>query len=264
MKRSLAAALAALVTVTGGLLGSARPAQAGPAVGRGGDDPLPTVRLMPLGDSITVGVGSTTGAGYRLPLWNLILQQSRFRAHFVGSQRGGAFPQPDHEGHSGWTINDIRGKVDGWLATARPDVVLLHIGINDLDRNEDTPHAADRLGHLVDQIYADEPGVTLIVQGLIPTTNGLQDLVQRFNDQARRLQRTERQRGRHFGYVDAPALTSTEFADQLHPNDQGYDRMARTFFGALHRDLTPLWVGGRPLLPSDDDGPVRQRSRTSA
>ncbi|MEU9919631.1 hypothetical protein AB0H99_47240, partial [Streptomyces sp. NPDC051001] len=28
------------------------------------------LRVMPLGDSITWGVGSSTGNGYRAPLWN--------------------------------------------------------------------------------------------------------------------------------------------------------------------------------------------------
>ena len=44
----------------------------------------PALRIMPLGDSITFGVGSSTGSSYRLALWNLLAGQS---LDFVGTCR---------------------------------------------------------------------------------------------------------------------------------------------------------------------------------
>jgi lysophospholipase L1-like esterase len=202
------------------------------------DTPAPVVRVMPLGDSITVGVGSSTGAGYRLPLWQRSTAQHRYTLHLVGSQRGGDFAEPWHEGHSGWMINDIAAQVDGWLAAQQPDVVLLHIGINDLDRSPDKEHAPDRLAALVDRIFADRPSVHLLYQGLLPTTAGLEDQVEQFNRQAAALVPLERQHGHDLRYVAPPELTPAEWFDRLHPDDRGYDRMAAAFYQGLEGDLS--------------------------
>ncbi|GAA1700845.1 hypothetical protein GCM10009765_57970 [Fodinicola feengrottensis] len=206
--------------------------------------PPPVLRVMPLGDSITYGVGSSTGAGYRLPLRNLAAAQSRYRIDFVGSQTSGAaaIPDPDNEGHSGFLIDDIRNGVDGWLAAARPDVVLLHIGINDLDRSPDPTHAPDRLHTLVDQIFADKPGVTVILQGLIPITQGLQSDPVTYNNAARALATSEQQAGHHLRYVDPAAFTSADMADRLHPNDSGHAKLGQVFFAALDQAFTDGWA----------------------
>ncbi|MFI6155489.1 FG-GAP-like repeat-containing protein [Kitasatospora sp. NPDC051170] len=202
----------------------------------------PSLRVMPLGDSITAGAGSSTWSSYRAPLWNLVASQSRYTVRYVGSQAGGQLPDLAHEGHSGFMIDDIRAGIDQWLAEAHPDVVLLHIGVNDLDRSTDPAHAPDRLKTLVDRIFADRPGVAVVMQGVIPTTRGLQLSPSAFNDRARQLQAVEAQAGNSFRYVDPPALIPVEtadrshpaeMADRLHPNDAGYQRMAQAFYAGL-------------------------------
>lgn len=204
--------------------------------------PPPVLRVMPLGDSITWGVGSATNSSYRLPLWNLLAGQSRYSVRFVGSQASGNLPDRSHEGHGGYTIDQIRAGVDEWLAGARPDVVLLHIGINDLGRGIDTAHAPARLTALVDRIFADRPGITVLTMGLIPTTPGLQTLVGVYNARVRTLEGPEQQAGKRFRYVVPPALTPAEMFDHLHPNDAGYRRMAQPFYGALDRAFTDGWA----------------------
>ena len=78
----------------------------------------PVVRVMPLGDSITWGVGSATNSSYRPPLWTMIGGQSRYAARFVGSQASGRLAAPANEGHSGYPIDEIAAGIDGWLADA--------------------------------------------------------------------------------------------------------------------------------------------------
>ncbi|GAA5008689.1 hypothetical protein GCM10025734_51120 [Kitasatospora paranensis] len=167
---------------------------------------------------------------------------------------------PEHEGHPGDTIDQIRAGVDGWLASSRPDVVLLHIGINDLNQNLDQAHAADRATQLIDRIFTDRPNVTVVMQGLIPTTPGWwnQDLSQpvaQYNGRLRQLEATEQQAGRHFRFVDAPALTPANRADAthpaqmtdgLHPNDAGYSCSRRTSTRHSTRRTRP---GGSPAAP---------------
>jgi lysophospholipase L1-like esterase len=188
---------------------------------------------MPLGDSITVGAYSSTGGGYRLPLWRE-LEARGARIDFVGSQSDGISEDPDHEGHSGYTIDQIGEGIDGWLAQAQPDIILLHLGINDLDRGH-SAGASLRLVALVDRIHADRPGAGVIVQGLIPTTAGLEEGAQSFNADVRQVAG-----GHDFAWVEPPALTAGEMTDRLHPNDEGYKRLATAYELALQGSPRPI------------------------
>lgn len=103
-----------------------------------------TPRIMPLGDSITHGVVSFSEAAGILPAepmmiaYRLRLQQllanGGYAFDFVGSMSNGSaagISDGDHEGHSGFTSFDIDSGIGGWIASASPDIVLLHIGTND-------------------------------------------------------------------------------------------------------------------------------------
>ncbi len=232
-----------------------------PAGTSAAQSPAPVIRVMPLGDSITWGVGSATTSSYRLPLYGLVAAQSRYSVQFVGSQASGSLPDPSNEGHSGYVISQIRAGIDDWMAGARPDIVMLHIGINDLNNGVDVANAPARLADLVNRIYADKPGVTVILLGLIPTTPGLQAQVATYNAQAQGLAATEQQAGDKFRYVDPPALTPAQFNDNLHPDDAGYQAMAQALFPALDQAFTDGWVtGGQPLDAGSESGtlgPVR-------
>ncbi|MFJ1754749.1 GDSL-type esterase/lipase family protein [Kitasatospora sp. NPDC088134] len=260
MKRLTALAAAGLLAVTGA---AAVPAAAQVTVPAAATTAAVTtavphvVRVMPLGDSITWGVGSATGGGYRQPLADLTAQQSSYSVDFVGSMHNGPMADSENEGHSGYAIDQIRASVDRWLAMARPDVVLLHIGANDLDHGTQAG-AADRTAALIDQIFADRPGITVILQGLVPTSPGLNNQltagqIAQYNDRLRQLAPAEQQQGRHLGFVDAPALVpynapNPEMVDGLHPNDLGYARIARAFSTALEQARGNGWfTGGAPL-----------------
>nr|WP_206685853.1 GDSL-type esterase/lipase family protein [Kribbella qitaiheensis] len=230
----------ALALIAGLLVITTPAAQAVPAV--------KTLRVMPLGDSITAGVGSPTSSSYRRPLAALIGGQTRYAVNFVGSQASGNLADLSNEGHSGWIIDQVRAEIDGWLAAARPDVVLLHLGINDLNRNVDVPNAPARFRGLVDRIVADKPGVTVIVLGLIPTTPGLESKVATFNAAVKSALTNPKTR-----YVDPPALTSAEMADGLHPNDAGFQRMAQAFYPALDRAYSDGVIAAAPALNAGNE-----------
>src|SRR5580765_2497013 len=58
----------------------------------------PLIRILPLGDSITYGLGAT--GGYRLPL-NQLLTNAGYSVDFVGTQTGNGavgLPDSEHEG----------------------------------------------------------------------------------------------------------------------------------------------------------------------
>ena len=91
------------------------------------------VRIMPLGDSITRGLiipepGVVPG-GYRTRLFQRLTREWR-PVEFVGSANDnpGECPSPNHEGHGGCRIDELLAGIDGWLAAACPDIVLVHAG----------------------------------------------------------------------------------------------------------------------------------------
>src|ERR1044071_4924198 len=92
------------------------------------------VPVMPLGDSITEG--TQVPGGYRIGLWQR-LSGAGYRVDFVGTQFNGpsALGDHDHQGHPGWRIDQISANITGWLGTAQPRSVLLHIGTNDILQN---------------------------------------------------------------------------------------------------------------------------------
>src|SRR4051794_23956151 len=105
------APLAAVLTATPGM-GAVLPAAAATAPAAPASAAAPaSLRLMPLGDSITWGVGSSSGNSYRGFLWNRLAAEGH-TLDFVGSGRSGTMSDPDNEGHSGWRIDQIAGIAD--------------------------------------------------------------------------------------------------------------------------------------------------------
>ncbi len=213
------------------------------------------LRIMALGDSITYGAGSSNGGGYR-PALSTMLREDGATVTFVGSQHSG--PAPDaHEGHSGWTISQIAGITDSAMATYRPNVVLLHIGTNDMNNNDNPDGAPARLGGLIDQIFRADPNVTLLVSTIVPSNWGpTQERILRFNKAIRSEIGARWVAGKHVYMVNMNPVTLTDLADLLHPNDSGYLKMAALFYRGLVDVGRAGWIaasdGGTPA-----GGPVR-------
>ncbi|HEV8567385.1 MAG TPA: GDSL-type esterase/lipase family protein [Actinoplanes sp.] len=204
------------------------------------------VKIMPLGDSITWGAGSSTTSSYRAELWQRLVGGAGLAIDFVGSGHDGVLPDPDHEGHSGWRIEQITASVDGWLATSRPDVILLHIGTNDMNQDFDVANAPARLGQLLDRIRTDLPAATVLVAAIVPSTDAtVNGRINAFNAAVPGVV-AQRPNAR---FVDLnTTIGAADMADSLHPNDGGYAKMASLWYSALEGVLG----GGRdwPLFRS--------------
>jgi len=198
---------------------------------------------MPLGDSITYGIGSPTHSSYRMDLHNRMKYGAGIDLDFVGSQKSGAYGDIENEGHPGYRIDQIAAGVDGWLATYRPDVVLLMIGTNDMNENHQVATAPQRLGALIDKIRADRPDATVLVSKLPASKNpAVQARIDAYNAA---LPGIVASRGSHVKLVQMPALPPGDYADTLHPNDAGYREMSQGWYDALVPALT-----GHTLRPS--------------
>lgn len=207
----------------------------------------PALRIMPLGDSITYGVGSSTSSSYRAALWDRLVGNS---VDFVGTQRSGQLPDTDHQGHSGWTISQIAGIASGVLSTYRPNVVTLHIGTNDMNRNVDVAAAPARLGALIDQILVAAPDATVLVATLVPANNAtVQARVAEYNRQIPSVVAQRANAGKRVRVVSMAAVTPADLADTLHPNDAGYRKMSDAFYAGIQAALAAGWISN-PVPPA--------------
>ncbi len=214
----------------------------------GGTPPPTTLKIMPLGDSITYGVGGTN-AGYRGPLYDLLTAEG-MNFQFVGSATGNPGPLPasqqHHEGHSGYVITSgtsgrsgLTDNITAWLGTTNPDIILLMIGTNDVNLNYQLATAPDRLSNLISMISNKatglEPDATLVVAQIVPIVNDAQDvLVYAYNQGVAAVVAAHKALGENVMLVDMHSpLTDADMNDNLHPNNSGYDKMAQVWFDAI-------------------------------
>ncbi|MGM0653167.1 MAG: LamG-like jellyroll fold domain-containing protein, partial [Bacillota bacterium] len=196
------------------------------------------ISIMPLGDSITVGVGSTDQTGYRRELYQQ-LTDSGYNVDFVGTQNSG-IPSDfdkDHEGHSGWRADQIRDNIYNWLVANHADIVLLHIGTNDIQGdNEDV----DEVEAILDEInrYEDtySKNVTVLVARIILRDDTKSDQTVAFNNAVEAMVMERIAAGDNLVMVDQEnaLVYPGDLADSVHPNDSGYSKMASTWFNSLN------------------------------
>jgi len=217
--------------------GGAAGSSAGGSGGTTDFQPCPATgpcKILPLGDSITDGIGFS--GGYRVELFSLALDDGKEITYVGGSMNGPSmvdgvtFPKA-HEGHSGWTIQQIDDIVPSPALGPDPNIILLHIGTNDMARSPSG--APDRLGALIDQILMELPDSLLVVSNIIPLPQSA-SAVTTFNNAVPGLVNSRKEAGKHILFVDQfMGFPSSELGDGVHPNEAGYARMAGKWYAAI-------------------------------
>ncbi len=215
--------------------------------------------IMPLGDSITMGT-NTTGVpaqadrvGFRKPLFDS-LSAAGYRFDFTGSQQDGwnLLSDYDHEGHGGWSDEQIAWGATGtspgpppdpndgiyaWLNQNPSDIILLHIGTNVF--HTDATHVAEILDE-IDRWEADNYPVTVVLGRIINRSTPDPD-VTTFNDNVIAMAQSRISNPADPAYPDNIIIVDHENAltypsdmyDALHPTDGGYAKMANVWLYPL-------------------------------
>lgn len=255
------------------LLAACSPAAPAPRLGV--DAPL---RIMPLGDSITEGLCDTPEncmsnlvfmspsrgdglaacqwsaskylpnlSGYRAFLKDRLLARG-LKMSYVGSvaTREGLA----HEGHAAWTIADLDFCVQhgGWLESAQPNLILLHIGTNDASYGRTPDEMAQSLQDLLEDIYRKVPASTeVIVAQILPARRlatpqfaganlSLNEIIAPYNQRIPAVVRALQAEQKYVTFVDmTPAVQSDSDLDSIgiHPNPAASRRMAEIWYGQI-------------------------------
>ncbi len=212
--------------------------------------------VLPLGDSITEGFGSS-GGGYRVELFRRAIAGGK-NITFVGTLQNGPnevdgkpFPRK-HEGHGGYTIDTdsghsgISGQITSQALATGAHIVLLMIGTNDINGNVDVNNAPTRLGKLIDDITMRAPNALVVVATIIPIANnqGANQKVMAYNGKLPELVNMRAAAGKHVVLLDNyglfaanPNYASAWMGDNLHPNNTGYAELGKAFYGAIESAL---------------------------
>ena len=248
--------------------------------------PSRPIRVLPLGDSITFGCGdslspacvaegrgsacnltqspcATCAFGYRVRLFEALSATSRPGTwQFVGTQRtgpadcgsGGAC---QHEGHPGWRTTDLSAIVNSTLGPLQPDLILLHIGTNDIGRNnyataaEAATATSTNLRALIEQLFIVIPGAHIFLASILAMpaschfynhghTANLTRQEEAYNAEVPKVAAhfggakvTFVDMKRETGLCDMKRSASGCCPPQLHPDGEGYGLMAAVWAKAL-------------------------------
>lgn len=203
---------------------------------------------MPLGDSITAG------GCWRARLWENLTKNGHANFKFVGSgNTTGDCDEPSYdghnEGHSGYLATDLVGngrhasEPAVWFGSNPADIVLMHLGTNDIWHNVPTAAILDAYSGLLRELRRHSPKVIVLVAQIIPMDpTGCADC----SGRVQTLNAAIASWARNSGTSSSPVVvvdqwtsfnTSSDTADGVHPNDSGSTKMAAKWYDALTRQF---------------------------
>lgn len=200
------------------------------------------LKIMAVGDSITHGVRNQSS--YRKPL-NNSLTKAGCQYSFVGSQSTN-YPTTGftaaHEGYSGHTAdhfltghNDASGSNQGIIhsmSAYNPDVVLLHIGTNDMRLLQSIDSTMSEIDLIISAIHQHNASATVLLANVIPWYLAAEQQVKLLGDRIESYVAT----------LDNPLVKLVDVRsgyepammiwDKAHPNSSGDLHIAAAFHNA--------------------------------
>lgn len=196
----------------------------------------PAMIVLPLGDSITLG--NSANGGYRLPLQQMLAADG-IATDFIGPEttNSDGMADPEHAGFGGERIDQIEARLSTINDT--PDIILLHIGTNDLYQQYQLEGINARLSSLVAALRERWLAARIIVATVGPYT-GIASYISHMSEDAvaynayiRTLQGVT---------VADMQLTADMIGDGVHPIKAGYVAMAETWRWLIVKRIWLPWV----------------------
>jgi hypothetical protein len=215
------------------ILGIAAVAQAGP---------MSLGTIMPMGDSITIGL--PTPGGYRDQLYQ-DLTSAGFSFTLTGTSTENPSPaltaagDTRHCGIHSYSIEQTTADLPLYFAAdPSPNYILLLIGTNDFVGNAtQEANAIGYLDTLLDDIVSHSPTTNIIVSNLILRANSSAEgrINTLFNPFVPGLVATHAAAGEHVSSVDMHAIiTAADISeDNVHPNGSGCTKLGDGWFNAI-------------------------------
>jgi acyl-CoA thioesterase I len=207
--------------------------------------------IMPFGDSVTAR-GGTPESSYRYWLYNDLVNAG-FSFDFVGSQSGVSDPPPandwpdeDYEGGDGLTTGSALSDWESDAVGRSPDIVLLDLGSNDFNPDEDLKTNLGQTRTNLDMIiqgFVDAKPQTIILLAIptpwVPTSAGERKFMSGLGGAVAKAAQDERRAGANVILVNLRAGFSArgDTKDGSHPNVRGEQKIASRYFQALRRVL---------------------------
>ena len=215
------------------------------------------VRVMPVGDSLTVGQTDEASApwnpplwnGYRAPLWTLLTGDG-YAINFVGSQQNGdsQLPDRDHEGHGAWSVAQVRDGIGSWVQMYQPDVILLQIGTPDMLSYPGQDALTAAYWQLLVNIHEANPATWVLASTIPPADGtlygqpGAGNRAILFNDTLPGIVQAARLNGHRAKLVNVGgSLSPSVLYDGIHPRKPGYDAAAAGWHAAVRAIAPPPW-----------------------
>lgn len=239
-----------------------------------------SLRIMPLGNSITQG--GEVNPSYRYELWKMLVDAG-VKFEFVGSmdtnwyrnapntEQGADVASPvmgqtykgqtftnKHEGHWGWNTSDMlngyekptqykrdKGKLSDWLKGYTPDVVLMHLGTNDMIHAKTTDGTVKRIEQIIGQLRADNENVAILLAKITPipaefaNVDSTQHFVSLLPALATRL--TTQKSPIIVVDINSGYNPATLTYDALHPNTEGEKFIAKRWYDAIRANEETLY-----------------------
>lgn len=212
--------------------------------------PFNTVKIMPLGDSIT-GYQATDSTGWTTMTSRLAAQGITITT--VGSQTDG-YGGLHHEGHGGWCLDNtanacfhppsfqaggINDNIVSWLNTYDPQIIVLNAGANDAFTGRETL-LGDFLNTCLDLIHATKPNAYVLVArpkswSDIPNDNAV-DIGGRSAEQLDVVAAKQAlgYNVRAFNaYTSFTGASTSDWRDYIHPSAQGVGKMMDNTYAAI-------------------------------
>ncbi|KAL2153553.1 hypothetical protein VTH82DRAFT_4708 [Thermothelomyces myriococcoides] len=233
---------------------------------------------MPLGASITYGLASSEGNGYRKALRDMLVNppglnqgghstQSGNKVNMVGSRQAGTMKDNDVEGWSGFRVEEVHQKAmaDESAPKYKPNVVLINAGTNDAMQNFNVSTAGERMEAMLRDLWSVSPRALIVLSTLLVNQDEAAERnVLTINSQYRalidRLRHKERRRIVLAEMHNSNGPTLADLVDGIHPNDDGYIKMAKIWYDSLRLASSKGLLAPPEDVPGlPDDGEAEQQ-----